>query len=504
MTPTQQNHVADTISKTIAQFGIELDSIQAAQKKRQRARVLNVVQIPLFRFIGLVLAALAVFLHNRFILTWSSNTEALTYFILALFYALASWGILYFFFEKVKFVHLGDFFLSADLILFALAIYFSGGEKSYLFPIIVVRVLDQTSTSLKRVIIFAGAGVFTYTVLMLYLNLVEHHIISWPAEFAKLCFLLSADSPAIMTTKMVERLRSKVSGAVHISKEFITQLQTQTTELENARANLEKLYLREQEVNHTLKELNQMKTNFLIVTSHEMRTPLTIIKGYNEALLSQFFGTLSENQKRSLEATQRVVDRLSMTLEDILEMLKIAEGHIQLKLQSFNLTLLVQQVMEEFAPFINKRQQQICLHAPEELHISADHEKIHLALLNIIQNAIKFTHDNGEIQIHITPHPEQIHIRIQDNGIGIENSEIERIFDKFYTNEDPAYHTSGKFQFMARGTGLGLSIAKSYVEAHSGKIWAESDGKGKGSCFYMTLPYQPRVSSANGSGSITV
>ncbi|MBL8195601.1 MAG: ATP-binding protein, partial [Blastocatellia bacterium] len=103
-------------------------------------------------------------------------------------------------------------------------------------------------------------------------------------------------------------------------------------------------------------------------------------------------------------------------------------------------------------------------------------------------NAIKFTLDKGEISLELIREKEFIHITVKDDGIGIVEKELERIFDKFYTGGDPMQHSSGKYEFGARGTGLGLAIAKNYAEIHGGRLWAESDGPGKGSSFHLLVP----------------
>jgi signal transduction histidine kinase len=113
---------------------------------------------------------------------------------------------------------------------------------------------------------------------------------------------------------------------------------------------------------------------------------------------------------------------------------------------------------------------------------------MHIALMNLVENAIKFTPDGGRIRLRVGEEDASVHIAVEDSGIGIEKEELERIFDKFYTSRDPLHHTSGTYQFRARGSGLGLSIAKGYVEAHGGRIWAESEGAGKGSAFHVVLP----------------
>ena len=261
--------------------------------------------------------------------------------------------------------------------------------------------------------------------------------------------------------------------------------------LENAGlyGELGKLLHQEQEVSRALQQLNQMKTNFIIVTSHEMRTPLTVLKGYTEALIEGTLGPLTTVQQRTLTTCQRMVDRMVSSFNDILEMLKINEGYTSIKPVTFDLIETINQVLDELGAFIHKRKQVIEVETPASLPITADQEKVELVLLNIMQNAIKFTPDEGVIQVNVsTTGSGEVHLKIQDSGIGIDPAELTHIFEKFYTGVDPSTHRSGKFEFATRGTGLGLAIAKNYVEAQGGRIWAESAGRGQGSCFHIVLP----------------
>lgn len=273
------------------------------------------------------------------------------------------------------------------------------------------------------------------------------------------------------------------------------ELETKNLELEEKNETitksvleLERLYQNELEVTRRLQELNQMKNNFMMVTSHEMRTPLTVLKGYNEALAEGTLGPLTTAQKRSLASCQRMVSRLTSSFDDILQMLKVNEGILELKLELVDLAQLTQDSIEDLASFVEKRHQTIHLSGDSRCEVEADREKLKIVLLNLIQNAIKFTYDGNVIHIQVTATDAEVHVSIQDTGIGIEHSEIERIFDRFYTSRDATSHTSGQYEFSARGTGLGLSIAKAYIEAHQGRIWAESAGPGQGSTFHLVLP----------------
>jgi signal transduction histidine kinase/ligand-binding sensor domain-containing protein len=310
-----------------------------------------------------------------------------------------------------------------------------------------------------------------------------------------------AGGPPLSNTdcQLIEALAHQAAVAIENANLYGT-LEEKNMMIVESLHEIEELYKNEQEVTRALQELNQMKTNFMIVTSHEMRTPLTILKGYHELLLDGYLGTLSAAQQNSISTCQRTIDRLIESFNDSLEMLKIDEGRVVLKLTKLDLKATLKEILEELASFTEQRKQDVRLEAPDKMYaISADSEKVRLILLNLIQNAIKFTPDGGRICVSLASEPDGAHITVEDTGIGLERTELERIFEKFYTSPDPSNHTSGEYQFGARGTGLGLAIAKSYVEAHGGRIWAESAGSSKGSSFHVILPVKAQAAAASQS-----
>jgi signal transduction histidine kinase len=231
-----------------------------------------------------------------------------------------------------------------------------------------------------------------------------------------------------------------------------------------------------------------MKTNFIAVASHEMRTPLTVLRGHSEALLERLFGPLTEPQQRSLETCLSVVDRLTGTFNDLVEILRFDRREVTLNRSRFDLGEVVRETVAGIEPHAERRKLAVEVECDEPFLIDADREKLRLVLGNIVQNAVKFTPDGGRVEIGLIREGTLINLTVRDEGIGIEPGELDRIFDRFYTTADTTRHKSGKFEFATRGSGLGLSIAKSYVEAHGGTIRAESDGVGKGSCFRIRLP----------------
>ncbi|MBX7218722.1 MAG: GAF domain-containing protein [Blastocatellia bacterium] len=287
--------------------------------------------------------------------------------------------------------------------------------------------------------------------------------------------------------QLIESLAAQAAGAIE-NANLYGELEEKNLMVAESLKELERLYAQEREVTHALQELNRMKTNFLMVTSHEMRTPLTVVKGYNETLLAELFGPLTDIQKRSLGVSQRMIERMVTTFQDLLEMLKINEGRALLKPTVFDAAALAAEVVEDLRPFIEKRRQHVQVQAPGPVSLTADREKVHLVLTNVLQNAIKFTHDEGVISLTLEAVPERVRLTVIDSGIGIPAGEIDRIFDQFYTNSDSSTHTSGRYEFSARGTGLGLAIAKSYTEAHGGHIRAVSQGIGCGTTIEIEFP----------------
>jgi len=234
-----------------------------------------------------------------------------------------------------------------------------------------------------------------------------------------------------------------------------------------------------------------MKTNFMIVTTHEMRTPLTVLLGYMDALHNGYLGEASPAQAEAFEVCRRSADRMVAAFGDILEMLQIGERRVALHLAHVEVGALVREVVRELAPFVERRRQQLAVDAPEDLPpVEGDRERLRLILQNLLQNAIKFTPDECSVGVRVTRQAEGVQVTVEDQGIGIDAEELERIFEAFYSGADARHHHSGTFEFGARGVGLGLAIARGHVKAHGGRIWAESPGRGCGSRFHLLLPFE--------------
>jgi two-component system phosphate regulon sensor histidine kinase PhoR len=236
-----------------------------------------------------------------------------------------------------------------------------------------------------------------------------------------------------------------------------------------------------------LKELEKIREDFVANVSHELRTPLTTIKGYAETLLE---GALKEEVAyQFVQIIKRHTDRLAKIVEDLLMLSKIESREFQLKREIISLSGFIDDVIDFVKDPAEKKKISISRNEiPSSLSVEVDRNYLEQVLINLLDNAIKYTPEGGKIMISaIEKDQREIQFSIDDNGIGIPKEDIPRIFERFYRVD------KGRSQELG-GTGLGLSIVKHLVQAHGGKVWVESQ-LGKGSTFYFTLLKQSGTSS---------
>ncbi|MCE8422340.1 MAG: PAS domain-containing protein [Candidatus Methanoperedens sp.] len=224
-----------------------------------------------------------------------------------------------------------------------------------------------------------------------------------------------------------------------------------------------------------LKELYKIKDNFLSNMSHELRTPLTNIMGYSELILSE---KLSAGQRYKFEVILRNSKRLSNLLDMLLDTTLIESNDLSLDNQILSVHDIVSQVIEDMKITASIKNIPIYPDVPKSLIIEGDKKRLIQVFSNLIENAIKFTL-KGNIRIMASLEKEDIHITISDTGIGIPVDKLDLIFDRFYQSDPSISRKYG-------GTGLGLWLSRKIIEAHGGKIWAES--KNTGSTFHILLP----------------
>jgi len=233
-----------------------------------------------------------------------------------------------------------------------------------------------------------------------------------------------------------------------------------------------------------LKELEKVRQDFVANVSHELRTPLTTIKGYAETLLE---GALKEDVAfKFTQIIKKHADRLTKIVEDLLMLSRIESKEFHLNQETLPLQDLINDVFDYVREAAEKKKISIDRNEPFPLlNIAVDRNYLEQVLINLIDNAIKYTPDAGRIVISaVEKDGNEIEFSVCDNGMGIPKEDLPRIFERFYRVDKGRSQESG-------GTGLGLSIVKHLVQAHGGRIWVESR-LGEGSTFHFTLPSLPK------------
>ena len=231
-----------------------------------------------------------------------------------------------------------------------------------------------------------------------------------------------------------------------------------------------------------LKELENIRKDFVANVSHELRTPLTSIRGFAETLLD---GALEDknNNRRFVEIIKSHALRLSDLTMDLLTLATLESESFQLKPERIDLPALVHEVLESFRPvaLIKRHELEAVIEAGLP-PVKADRDRIRQVLINLLDNAAKFTHEEGKISLEVRLNAERtgVELHVKDRGIGIPSSDLPRIFERFYRVDKARSREQG-------GTGLGLAIVKHIVEAHRGLVSVEST-LGQGSDFCVTLP----------------
>lgn len=237
------------------------------------------------------------------------------------------------------------------------------------------------------------------------------------------------------------------------------------------------------------KREEELQNTFISVISHELKTPVSIIKGYAETLQREDANWSQETLRDGLRVIEEEADRLANQIQDLLDVSRFLAGGLHLDLTDWSLPLLAREVVQGFAAQTDDRFE-FELRLPDDFPpVHADYERIRMVLTNLVSNAVKYSPDGGTIRIGGKAEEDMAIIYVADQGIGIPPEEQQRIFQRFY-------RVDNRLRRETQGTGIGLYLTRSIVEAHGGRIWVESQ-VGHGSRFLFTLPLAPRQITAD-------
>ena len=258
------------------------------------------------------------------------------------------------------------------------------------------------------------------------------------------------------------------SGIVYRNIRLFEQLKVTNSDLEEA--------------NKHLQELDQAKSEFVSIASHQLRTPMTGIMGYLSMVLDGDFGKVPAEQEKVLTGLLTESQRMIRLINLFLDVTKIESGKLQLTLQPMNVVESIDRVIELLSKPAEDKKLKLIFNKPAGVipEIMADHDKFSDIVANLVDNAIKYS-EQGSITVSLIPMKTLMKISVQDTGRGIDHEEAKKLFTKFVRGY-------GIAQVNPDGSGLRLYVARRLTEAHHGRIWVESEGLGKGSTFFVEIP----------------
>jgi len=294
-----------------------------------------------------------------------------------------------------------------------------------------------------------------------------------------IAFVIAIFSSLIMTSSLVQPAQSMSVAAQRIAEGHYDERVSLPQELEHGEYDeWQDFAYQFNLMAESLEDTEMMRRRLIGDVAHEMRTPLTTIKGYLEGIQDGVF----EANDATFGHIYQEADRLQHLVTDLQQLIRIEAGAVEINLGSLSPAGLLNSTVDRLKNLADEDHIQLLADVPEGLPaVQADDERIHQVLLNLTSNALHYTPQEGTITLSAVEEADMVHFQVADNGVGIEADDLKHIFDRFYRVDKSRSRASG-------GSGIGLTISKHLVESMGGEIWAESAGAGKGSVFHFTLP----------------
>jgi len=289
---------------------------------------------------------------------------------------------------------------------------------------------------------------------------------------------LSGEPYSTQDIELLTNLANQVSIALQNAKSY-SEIKGFSKKLERE---VEKATAELKEAYEELKKLDKAKSEFISIASHQLRTPLTAIKGYISMMREKLYGKPPEKMGKPLENIYISNERLIKLVNDLLNVSRIESGKMEMNLEKLSMEEMITSAIEELRNAAKEKNIYLKWEKPEKPlpKVLIDREKMRQVILNVVDNAIRYTERDG-VTIKLKIENLKFKIIVQDTGAGLTKYELSKMFESFSRG-------AAGTRLYTEGVGLGLYVAKRFIEMHNGKIWAESKGKDKGSTFYIELP----------------
>lgn len=367
---------------------------------------------------------------------------------------------------------------AADLFATTAIIHFAGGVENPLFLYYVFHVILASIILPYRfayLLATLAVGLFTTLVAVEYFQIIPHvHLdgLVPPDLYRETSYVLAVlfgfgttlYISTYLTTAIAGELRKRQRETVALRDRLLTEAR----ELQKA--------------NEELVRLDRLKTYFLAMASHDLKTPLAAVQSYLQVMLGGFVGDLNDEHRHMLERSSSRIQELFDLINRFLDLAQIEKGRVVEEMEMISMQEVVDSCVEEIKVLAAEKSQQLKVDTSRDLpkiYGSAHHLK--QVVTNLLSNSVKFTPEEGTITLRARELDDRVEVAVMDTGIGIDPEDLPHLFDQFYR---------GKGGATAKGTGLGLSIVKRIVEAHQGEIWAESpyNDQESGAKFVFTIP----------------
>jgi len=280
-----------------------------------------------------------------------------------------------------------------------------------------------------------------------------------------------ADAYSAADVTLAERIGAQIAGAIANSQLYFQSVQLSEERELRAQVDAE---------NRELLRVNEEKSKFTSLVSHELRSPLTSMLAFADLLARNKEGTLTSRQMEFVEAVRRGGRAMNVLVDDLLNLSRIEAGTFKLERQEFDATGALQEHVRSFAPIAESKKQTVAVSLPEESNwVDADPDRFGQVISNLLSNASKYSPEESEIELDARTEGDRLHVAVRDHGIGISRADQRKLFTAFF-------RAGNKETRSEKGTGLGLCITKSLVEMHGGQISIESEpGTGTAVSFYI-------------------